>query len=290
MIKNHEFVLKVLSFLKLDKKIKAGTYEVNNQMGVLKIVEKLLEGKEKNITFTIIEGFDLYDIDKALWEKKIIKERGDFMKFANEPKQINEVRKKFNLENIRSLEGFFYPDTYLISLGNPLGDLLKSSLDNFGRKIVSLLKEKKIPKKNWLNYMTMASLIEKETILEAEKPIIAGIIINRLNRQMKLRFDPTIIYALKVNGRYEDNLKEGSINIKRKHFTLKSKFNTYYIKGLPPHPISSITRSSLAAAIQPQKHDYLFFVAKSRSNHLSGHDFSRTYLEHLKKIKKYLRR
>ena len=289
IIKNHEFVLKVLSFLGLDKKIKAGTYELNNHMGILKIIEKLLKGEEKTLAFTIVEGFDLYNIDEALWKKKITKKKHDFLKFANAPRQINEAEKKFNLNNLSSLEGFFYPDTYLITLTSPLEDLFESSLNNFNQKIFTFLVKSKVPREDWVKYMTMASLIEKETILNSEKPIIAGVIFNRLERGMKLRFDPTIIYALKVNRQYEANLKQGKINIKREHFTLKSSYNTYYAKGLPPHPISSITASSLIAAINPQKHDYLFFVTKSKSNHLEGHDFSKTYLEHLRKIEKYLK-
>ena len=132
-----------------------------------------------------------------------------------------------------------------------------------------------------------ASLIEKETSLAKEKPLVASVIENRLKKNMKLRIDPTIIYALKEEGRAATNQKKGRINIKRKHFYLKNPFNTYCVRGLPPSPICSPTVESLQAAMQPASTNLLFFVAKGKNS--KEHVFTSTFKEHAYFVNKYQR-
>ncbi len=287
IISNADYVLKVLALLNLDTKIKSGTYDFDNHMGTKAIIDKLLKGEEKTFSFTIIEGHDLYDIDRELLAKKVILKPNAFLDFANLLEKIMQAKKILGVNNIVSLEGLLYPDTYTLRASRPLEDLVNKALINFKDKMLKYFQKNNIPRAEWMGYITLASLVEKETILNFEKPIIAGVIYNRLDRGMKLRFDPTIIYALKKNNEWESNLKNGKINIKRKHFTYPSQFNTYYTRKPLPHPISSVTESSLMAVINPSQHQYLFFVSKSKKNHFEGHDFSNTYQEHLKKIKKY---
>ncbi len=287
IIKNAAITLKLLSLLGLDKELKAGTYELDNQMSLMDIVEKLLSGQEETLRLTILEGQDLYDVGESLAKKKIVSSREAFLRITSDPKTIDLAKKKLGLNNITSLEGFLYPDTYEVRYGDSIANLIDSSLSNFRDKVIVYLDEKNIPEKDRLGLFVISSLVEKETILEREKPIIAGVVYNRLRENMKLRFDPTIIYALKEKGLYDENLVDGKINIRTRHFTLKSQFNTYYTRELPPHPISNFTLSSLKAALNPEKHQFIFFVSKSKKNHSEGHDFSITYAEHLAKIEKY---
>ena len=136
------------------------------------------------------------------------------------------------------------------------------------------------------DFLKKASLVEKETSLEKEKPLVASVLENRLRRNQKLRYDPTIIYALKEKNLYFQNFKEGAINIRKEHFLLASSFNTYYRRGLPLTPICTPTRSSFQAALFPKKTRYLFFVAKGDES--GGHYFSETYQQHKRYIQRSL--
>ena len=124
--------------------------------------------------------------------------------------------------------------------------------------------------------VTLASMIEKETSIPEEKPIISSIFRNRLRRGMLLQCDPTLIYALKREGLYQGN-------IRKRDFEFDSPYNTYRYKGLPPGPIANSGRESLKAALHPADSDYLYFVSKNNGEH----HFSRTLREHRKAVIRY---
>lgn len=288
-----KWISRILFLSGYDKKIKKGIYEIDNHMGVYKIISILVKGKEKKIFFTIKEGEDIYDIAANLFQKKIIPSPKKWLKLVHSPAQLDKVRKLLGFTpqlKLINLEGFLYPDTYLIHATDSAEKIIDLALGEFKVKINNKLNKLNIPEKKRLAYFTVASLIEKETYLPKEKPLVASVIFNRLKDKIKLRIDPTIIYALKVKGLYHSNLKEGKINIKKEHFQLSSPYNTYYIKGLPITPIASFSDSSLQAAIHPAKSNYYFFVAKARGKLEQGHYFSVNYDDHLRNIRRSLRR
>ena len=201
--------------------------------------------------------------------------------------ELNEVINQSQLNNdcimlscIQSdfgyLEGILYPDTYFYKKGMKASSILnlsynrlKSSLDEMHSSYL---------KKNNLNnseILILASIVEKEAGNDQEKDLIAGVFLNRLNLNMRLQADPTIIYGL---------MPDFNGDITKKDLRDKSNlYNTYVIKGLPPTPISMPTKSSLDAAIMNSPNEYLFFVADGEGKHI----FSKTYNEHLEYVNLY---
>ena len=283
-----------------DTKIKPGYYEITDQMTVMNIIHLLI--KENLLNLTILEGYDIYQIDEEILKKKIISQPGEFIRFCQSSTAWKNVEKYFYLtsEDARyyfskystkkipiSIEGFFYPDTYKVGINISLENLSELMIKNMYEKISSVFKVTPSNKEKFWQYLIMSSLVEKETSVLSERPLVASVLVNRLNKRMKLRFDPTIIYALKINDLYKSNLKEGKINIRKKHFSLASVYNTYYRKGLPPGPICSPTLTSFRACLMPAKTDYFFFVAKGDNS--GKHNFSKDYQRHLKYIEVYKR-
>ena len=137
-------------------------------------------------------------------------------------------------------------------------------------------KSENVNLKDYYEVLILASIIEKETSLKEEKPIIAQVFLNRLNLNMKLQSDPTVIYGIKK--------KTGNFNreLTRKDLSFKSDYNTYLNRGLPSGPISNPGKDSIIATVNPIQTDFLYFVA----NGFGGHDFAISYEEHLKNIKR----
>lgn len=297
VIASYRFAHFLAKILSLEKKIKGGFYTFTKSSNTLKVLMRLSKGTEDVYSITIYEGYDLYDIDELLLEKKIINQRYAFLDYANHPKTIAAVLKKTGMifsekqAMPKTLEGFLYPNTYNVRASKAKEELISLAANQFYAQITSFFKQNNVAEKHWYSFLIIASLIEKETSLESERGLVSSVIFNRLEKKMKLRFDPTIIYALKFLKLYHANLRDGYIDIKKRHFTLPSSYNTYYRKGLPPTPIANPTLSSVKAAVFPTPSPYLFFVARAKGgkNQL-GHDFSVTYEEHLKKINRYLKR
>lgn len=258
-----------LSFIVLHaihkSKLEAGEYEFDGLVFPWEIYEKLSKGLKKVYRITIPEGSDLYDIAKILEENRICSSE-DFLKYA----LSEETAKKYGLR-VHTMEGFLFPDTYFFSKNTHPLRVIDVMHKNFLKKTEDL--RKKLPEKGLTleEWVTIASMIEKETARPEEKPLVSAVIHNRLEKGMKLQIDPTVIYALKRRG-----LWEGKLTLS--HLKIDDPYNTYYYHGLPPSPICNPGLESLKAALQPEDVDYLYFVADGRG----GHYFSTTYEEHLR--------
>ena len=242
------------------KSFQAGEYDIENK-NVKEIIDLLVTGKTYTHSLTIIEGMNIYDIEKEL--------ENSFL--------VNDCSLLICLKtNYPFKEGVLYPDTYFYKKGMKASDLLNKShkkLDDLLNTIWMKKPENDILK-NKYQALILASIIEKEAGSHFEKPDIAGVFLKRISIGMKLQADPTIIYGLLPD--FDGDIRKSDI------LDRNNIYNTYMIKGLPPTPISMSSMSSIEAAILSLPGEYLFFVANSPNSHY----FSKTYDEHLNMIKK----
>lgn len=272
IIKNSFFFTLEAKFLNPKLNIKYGVYEIGRHEKYSSILKKFFSGKSFSVVVTIPEGYNIFDIASLLESKKIVR-REDFLNELKNPRLLSFV----GLSKNDSLEGYLYPDTYSIPSNFTPYQIILIFLKRF-KEVVDeeMLKAIKKRKLTLNEVLTMASIVEKEAKFDFEKPIIAGVYYNRLKLGYKLQADPTLIYALILNGSYTGN-------IKKQHFSLDSKYNTYKYRGLPPSPICNPDKTSILAAIFPAKVDYLYFVAKPDGTHY----FSRTLAEHNRAVMEY---
>ena len=242
------------------KSFQAGEYNIENK-DFKEIIDLLVKGKTYTHSLTIIEGMNVYDIEKELENSFLI----------NDCSLLICIKTNYPFK-----EGVLYPDTYFYKKGMKASDLLNKShkkLDDLLNTIWMKRPDNDILK-NKYQALILASIIEKEAGNHSEKPDIAGVFLKRISIGMKLQADPTIIYGLLPN--FDGDIRKSDILDKN------NIYNTYMIKGLPPTPISMSSMSSIEAAILSTPGEYLFFVANSPSSHY----FSKTYDEHLDMIKK----
>ncbi len=255
-------------------KLEAGEYEFEGYVTPFEVYEKLSKGLRKLHKVVVVEGSDIYDIAEILHRAGVCR-REDFLAYATSEK----VARGYGLTS-STMEGFLFPDTYYFSKNTHPIKVIDTMFRNFLKKTAELrpkVAEKGLTLEEWV---TVASMIEKETFWEDEKPLIAAVIYNRLKRRMKLQIDPTVIYALKRRGLWEGKLT-------KEHLSIDDPYNTYLYFGLPPTPICNPGLSSLKAALNPAKVGYLYFVVDpKRRRHL----FSTTYSQHRRNIARIKRR
>ncbi len=260
LIKNKKIFHRYAQFNHLMTKIKQGNFTIPPGSSMIDIIELLISSKGQTfIKVTIPEGKNLYEIAEIL-AKKNITPKSDFIKVAKNTHFIEKLGIK-----AETLEGRLYPETYFFSKGMTPEDVALKFVSTFNEKTSNLdfsqsdLSQEEI--------LTLASIIEKETGASFERPIISGVFHNRLKKGMRLQSDPTTIYGIyeRFNG-----------NLKKEHLLEKTPYNTYKINGLPKGPIANPGRKSLEAALQPEKHPFLYFVSKNDGTHI----FSKSYKEH----------
>ena len=244
---------------------KAGVYVFDGSYNMEDVAIALTEGGVAGETITIPEGYTLEQIAEVLVEKDIVTET-DFQEAAANgeygydylPQTGDELR----------LQGFLFPETYQFFPGTPAKEVIAAMLkefdDNFSEEWEAQLTARGLTMEEWV---TLASIIEREAVVEEDRPVIAGVFYNRLEIGMKLQSCATVQYAL---GETKAVLSNDDVAI-------DSPYNTYIIDGLPPGPICSPGKDSLEAALFPTDTDYLYFVAKPDGSHV----FSVTYEEHL---------
>lgn len=250
------------------RNIKAGEYVIPTPQKPLYVLNKLVKGLVTKYYITIPEGSNIYNISSLLDDYKIA-EGERFLAMAGS----REVAKTYGIES-RALEGYLFPDTYVFTRNMDEKAIINMMTNHFNREYSSEMDERR--KELGLTMdevITIASIIEKETSLDSEKPIIAAIIYRRLKKNMRLQMDPTVIYGFKKwNGR-----------LTKKDLNRFNEFNTYVINGLPPGPISNPGRASIIAALYPADTNYLYFVSKNDGSH----HFSRTLREHINAVNRY---
>ena len=249
------------------RSIKAGEYRLSSAMPPLKILETLSKGTVITHPVTIPEGYTIKQIGELLEEKGLVKKEA-FLAITCDP----DVAKSYGISG-QSLEGYLYPDTYQFGRGLPPKSVVEVMVKHFWEVIDPLREKIEQSGMTIEEVTTLASIVEKETGRAEERPIIASVFLNRLKKKMRLETDPTVIYGI----------KDFSGNLKKKHLTQRTPYNTYIIRGLPPGPIANPGKEAIEAVLFPATTDYLYFVSKNDGSHY----FSKTLVEHNKAVQKY---
>lgn len=260
-------------FAGLAHAIKPGTYEVAPSESATKIIEKFAVGP-KDIEVVIHEGATLRDIDRTLAAKGVL-ELG-----AIEALSPADFHTKYPfLQNIKSLEGFLFPDTYRFAPGSSAQTVAEKMLAEFAEKAYP---ELAFAGDKWYQALIIASLIEKEAPdVQEDRAIVSGIIARRLNIGMGLQIDATVLYAKCAKAL----LTCENLRLTRDDYSIASPYNTYAHAGLPPTPIASPGIDAIRAALNPQKTDYLFYLTDPKTKRTI---FSRDFEEHNEQRARYL--
>jgi len=254
------------------QRFQPGTYVLSDTMSVPQIVSVFTVKGRSDVLVTIPEGSTLADIDLILTDSKII-EKGTVKNF-----QIKNLVSDYSfLNNISSLEGFLFPDSYYFELNSPPEKVVRRMLDVFSERAWPLLSGQK----NWYETLILSSFLEREVPEFEDRQIVAGILLRRISIKMPLQVDATIGYA-KCDGQVRgcENLL-----VTRSDLRIASPYNTYERIGWPPTPISNPGESAIRAALSPQKTQYLYYLSSSKTKETL---FSKTLEEHNIKRAKYL--
>lgn len=263
-------------------RFQAGVYELTPGMTREEIVAKLNKGDiiaEATSRFTIPEGFTVQQISARLAESGDVN-KDKFLEAAGQVSQLTGSSWTKSIpqnSNLRfPLEGYLFPDTYEMKRGSTETDIINRMLSELDLKIDQLPEDWQITlEERGLTVhqlLTIASLVEREVVLDEERPIVSSVIQNRLEKKMPLQIDATIQYLL-------DKQKERLLEVDLK---VESPYNTYQQVGLPPGPIASPSFKSIEAALYPDETDYLYYVTKKDGT--NSHLFAVTYKQHQKNI------
>ena len=266
------FYFKMLVRLFRTPPLFVGEYELSPATSLWFQFQKIRRGHIKMKWITFPEGLNHYEMSLLLksqgWPHAM-----EFLELVWDRKFINTLLD----ESLPSLEGYLFPETYPISKYKKAESLLKEMIDEF-LKVYQQVASRQLHSFSRNEVVTLASLIEKETGKGKERSLISSVFHNRLNRNMKLQSDPTILYSLFLKEGFEREL-----SIRRKDILFSSPYNTYVVKRLPLGPIASPGRESLKAVFSPDKTDYLYFVSRNDGTHV----FSKTLKEHNRAVYKY---
>lgn len=267
LIKDKLIFLLIGKIYGLDRKVRAGFYLFKGRLNPWQVFEKLLKGEVIEYNLTINEGDSLLEIGKKL-ENLGLTRLERFLELSRN----RQILDSLNIQ-APSLEGYLFPETYRVPKGASPEFVIKIMVNKLKKEYSGNLKERE-KELGWTEnqVLTLASIIEKEAVVDEERAIISGVYHNRLKMKMPLQADPTAIYGIKSHGS----------KITLQDLKNKTNYNTYIITGLPPGPIASPGLKSIVAALYPAQVPYLFFVSKRDGTHL----FSRTLAEHNAAIRK----
>lgn len=253
------------------KSIKVGKYLFHSGVSNTTILQDLQEGKSRMILpVAIPEGRRIVGIARRFSAELGI----DSAKFVSICRDSAYVRQQ-GFE-VGTLEGYLMPETYNFYWQTDEKEIVDQMVDGFKQFYVdSLRKRQEELKMTTHEVLTLASIVEGESGIDGERPMIAGVYWNRLKRRMKLEADPTIQYVL----------PDGPRRLFHRDLRLKSPYNTYLKYGLPPGPINNPGKKAILATLYPEKHQYLYFVATG----VGGHRFSKNFTEHQKAARAYRR-
>jgi len=285
-------------YLRHRRSLKAGEYLFDKPRNILEVHKRLARGDVYFRTVVVPEGFTMFDIARAV-EAAGLGPAEDFVKVAqSDTALIADIA-----PGAPSLEGYLFPDTYQFSRMMTMQEMAAAMVKQFRQvarqigliaeqagqatsvsaaaievKVIATSVDSTAPPTDLERTVTMASIVEKETALADERPLVASVYYNRLMKNMALDADPSIIYAELLKGSYTGALHHDDMQF-------NSRYNTYRFAGLPPGPIANPGRSALEAAMHPAQSDYFYFVADAQGHHRFAHSIE----EHNKNVAAYRR-
>ncbi|QPG04460.1 endolytic transglycosylase MltG [Salinimonas marina] len=256
----------------LEPRVKAGTYKLQPGMTVSEAFSQFNRAEEAQFSISLIDGLTF-----SQWQQ--ILSSHPYVEDDLTPEKLNELSKVWAEQTGTappSLEGLFLADTYQFTYQTRASQILRRAMLAMSDLLASQWPQRAadIPLKSAYEALILASIIEKETAVPAERAEIAGVFSNRLHQNMRLQTDPTVIYGI---GESFDG------NLTRAHLREKTAYNTYVIRGLPPTPIAMAGRPAIRAALQPATTEALYFVARGDGSH----QFSTTLQQHNAAVRKY---
>lgn len=253
--------------------LKAGEYRFDRPLRPIDVYRKLVRGETLLYSVVVPEGSDRFDMARIFHESFGIRPE-EFLRVTAQASAIHDLDPQ-----APSLEGYLFPDTYKFPRGVSSATVAATMLARFRRILDTRFPAELRQHPGRLHEtITLASMVEKETSLSDERPIIAGVFANRLKKGWLLQCDPTVVYASRLNGRPIGPILQGDLDF-------DSPYNTYTHTGLPPGPIASPGGAAIRAALDPDSGDFLYFV----SNNQGGHVFSKTLAEHERNVARYRR-
>jgi UPF0755 protein len=280
IIRNRYVFIGITTLLGKKEEIKAGEYEFHTRMLPLEVFNALVHGQVKRHLVTIPEGYTLSQIAQCLGDSNII-EKEVFLQKAASPVFIaslglseSTLNRHGSGRTLSTLEGYLFPDTYYLIKEMSSEEVMKMMVRQFkkvcGPELENISSRLGISQRE---AVILASIIEKETSLSEEKPLISAVLHNRLKKKIPLQSDPTVIYGIK---NFDGNLT-------KKHLLTPTPYNTYLKYGLPPTPICNPGKDSVLAALHPAPGPYLYFVSKNDGSHY----FSSNIKDHTQAVWKY---
>ena len=256
----------LLHMVKL-RSLKAGEYRFDHPANAFEVYDRIARGDIYVRTVVVPEGYSIFDVANAI-ELAGLGSKKDFLQVAMDPSMIHDLDPQ-----APSLEGFLFPDTYEFTRTQSVRDIATAMTRRFRQEAKTIGLSSDVHR-----VVTLASIVEKETAVADERPMVAGVYSNRMQRHMGLDADPSVVYASLLAGRYTGVIHASDLQY-------DSPYNTYKYAGLPPGPIANPGRTALQAAMHPAATDSLYFVSDNQGHHR----FARTLEEHSRNVASYRR-
>ena len=266
----NRYAFLLLHYLKPTRSLKAGEYQFTRDANSIEVLDRIARGDILRHTVVVPEGYTMFEIAQAV-ESAGLGKAAEFLNIAEHDTTL--IR---NIDpQAQTLEGYLFPDTYQFTRTQSMHDIVAAMVHQFQREATAIGLSQDVHR-----VVTLASIVEKETAISDERPLVASVYENRLRQNIALGADPTVAYAAMISGHYRGTIYQSDLQF-------DSPYNTYRYVGLPPGPIANPGVASIKAAMQPAVSDYLYFVAEGNGS--GRHRFSSSYEQHQRNVAAYRR-
>jgi UPF0755 protein len=261
LVKNALMLSLYARFTNQRQLVKRGEYGLRPNMVPSEVLAVITSGKSISKPFTVAEGLNIYEI-ADLYEQQGFGVKAEFMTLVKDKTFAQQLLG----EPADSLEGYLFPETYMITKFESTRDLIASMVRRFTAVYSEIGAGQALPGWTRNQIVTLASIVEKETGANGDRPLISSVFHNRLDKRMRLQTDPTILYGIAdLTGTMPNNIRKDDIS-------KPTRYNTYVISALPPGPISNPGKESLVATLKPATTKYLYFVSRNDGTTLFSED------------------